>query len=127
MSITFERFSARAQRALSLAQLEAQRLNHSHIEPEHLLLALTQLDDGAAAEALRNAGLRAKLVLRNEKLGAKIRDARNLRIPFMAVVGDTEVEEGTVALRTAKEQLGTMSLDAAVAFLRDACAMPGVN
>ena len=52
MSITFERFSARARRALSLAQSEAQRLNHSHIEPEHLLLALTQLDDGAAAEIL---------------------------------------------------------------------------
>jgi RNA polymerase sigma factor (sigma-70 family) len=52
MNATFERFSARARRALSLAQTEAQRLNHNHIEPEHLLLALTQLDDGAAAEVL---------------------------------------------------------------------------
>jgi ATP-dependent Clp protease ATP-binding subunit ClpC len=50
MKPTLERFSARARRALSLAQSEAQRLNHSHIEPEHLLLALTQLADGAAAQ-----------------------------------------------------------------------------
>jgi RNA polymerase sigma factor (sigma-70 family) len=53
MKTTFERFSRRALRALGLAQSEAQRLNHSHIEPEHLLLALTQLDDGAAVELLR--------------------------------------------------------------------------
>lgn len=59
MNNTFERFSARAQRALSLAQSEAQRINHSYIEPEHLLLALTRLDDGAAADVLGrvNAGL----------------------------------------------------------------------
>ncbi len=52
MNTTFERFSARARRALSLAKSEAQRFNYSHIEPEHLLLALTQLDDSAAAEVL---------------------------------------------------------------------------
>jgi DNA-directed RNA polymerase sigma subunit (sigma70/sigma32) len=52
MKPTFERFSARAQRALGLAQSEAQRLNHRHIEPEHLLLSLTQLADSAAAEVL---------------------------------------------------------------------------
>ena len=55
MNNTFERFSARAQRALSLAQSEAQRINHSYIEPEHLLLALTQLDDSAAAKVLGRA------------------------------------------------------------------------
>lgn len=42
MQTTFERFSRRAQRALGLAQAEARRLNHSHIEPEHLLLGLAQ-------------------------------------------------------------------------------------
>jgi ATP-dependent Clp protease ATP-binding subunit ClpC len=59
MNITFGRFSVRARRVLSLAQSEAQRLNHSHIEPEHLLLALTQLHDTTAAEVIRrvNASL----------------------------------------------------------------------
>jgi ATP-dependent Clp protease ATP-binding subunit ClpA len=52
MNIIFARFSARVQRTLSLAQSEARRLYHSHIEPEHLLLALTQLDGGAAADVL---------------------------------------------------------------------------
>lgn len=55
MQTTFERFSRRAQRVLGLAQAEAQRLYHSHIEPEHLLLALTQLEDGAAAQVLGRA------------------------------------------------------------------------
>jgi RNA polymerase sigma factor (sigma-70 family) len=52
MSSTFKRFSVRARRVLSLAQSEAGRLNHSHIEPEHLLLTLTQLPDSAAAKVL---------------------------------------------------------------------------
>jgi RNA polymerase sigma factor (sigma-70 family) len=56
MSTTLGRFSARAQRALSLTQSEAQRLNHSHIEPEHVLLALIQLDDCVATKALRRKG-----------------------------------------------------------------------
>jgi len=53
MQTTFERFSGRAQRVLSLAQAEAQRLKQNHIAPEHLLLGLVQLDDGAWARILR--------------------------------------------------------------------------
>jgi RNA polymerase sigma factor (sigma-70 family) len=53
MQATFERFSGRARRVLSLAQAEARRLYHNRIEPEHLLLGLAQLDDGAAAKLLR--------------------------------------------------------------------------
>jgi len=48
---------------------------------------------------LLDAGVRVKLDLRNEKLGYKIREAQGEKIPYMLVIGDREVENGTVAPR----------------------------
>ncbi len=48
---------------------------------------------------MRGAGLRAELDRRNEKVGAKIRDAVQRRIPYLLVIGEREVEAGTVAVR----------------------------
>jgi threonyl-tRNA synthetase len=63
------------------------------------------------AHALRGAGLRAELNLRNDKIGAKIRDAQLQKVPFMLVLGDREVEEGKVAVRERlKGDIGAMSL-----------------
>jgi threonyl-tRNA synthetase len=45
-------------------------------------------------------GLRAKLDDRSEKIGAKIRDAQLLKVPFMLVLGDREASSGTVAVRS---------------------------
>jgi threonyl-tRNA synthetase len=50
-------------------------------------------------EQLRNAGWRVELDLRNEKLGYKIREAQLAKIPYAAVIGDKEVEAGSVAPR----------------------------
>lgn len=49
---------------------------------------------------LRELGFRASCDSRNEKIGYKIREARGERLPYMLVVGDKEVEEGTVAVRS---------------------------
>ncbi len=49
---------------------------------------------------LLDAGLRAELDERSEKLGYKIREAQSLKIPYMLVVGGKEEENGTVAVRT---------------------------
>ncbi len=47
--------------------------------------------------------------LRNEKIGFKIREHTLQRVPFLLIVGDREVEEGTVAVRTREGQdLGNM-------------------
>lgn len=54
----------------------------------------------AAAATLRDRGLRVDLDDRREKVGLKIRQAELRRIPFMAVIGDREVEAGSVAVRT---------------------------
>ena len=50
-------------------------------------------------DRLSEAGLRAELDDRNEKIGAKIRDAELHKVPFMLIVGDKEAAAGTVAVR----------------------------
>jgi len=65
------------------------------------------------AKTLQNKGFRANSDLRNEKIGFKIREHTIQKIPYLLVVGDKEVENGTVAVRTRKgDDLGTMSLEA---------------
>ena len=50
-------------------------------------------------EALRDAGLRAEIDERSEKVGKKIRDAELARVPYMFVIGEKETESGTVSVR----------------------------
>ncbi len=67
-------------------------------------------------QALCEKGVRAEADLRNEKMGYKIREAQLKKIPYMPVVGDKEMQEGTLAVRARKEgRGGTLSLDAFVA------------
>jgi len=64
------------------------------------------------AQELRVAGLRVEVNLRNDKIGAKIRDAQMQKVPFMLVLGDREVEESKVAVRErTKGDIGAMSVD----------------
>src|SRR5215467_2796123 len=52
-----ERFTQRARRVLSLAQEEAERLQHNYIETEHLLLGLMREEGGVAGRVLRDLGV----------------------------------------------------------------------
>lgn len=61
---------------------------------------------------LKEAGIRVETDVRDEKLGKKIRDAQVQKIPYMAVVGAREAENGTVAVRErTKGDLGAKSFD----------------
>ncbi len=61
---------------------------------------------------LRDKGFRVETDLRNEKIGFKIREHTLMRVPYLLVVGDREMEQGAVAVRTRKgEDLGSMPLD----------------
>ena len=65
------------------------------------------------SQKLVNAGIRAEDDCRSEKLGYKIREAQMQKIPYMLVVGDRDMENGTVSVRTRKgEDLGAMTMDA---------------
>ncbi len=74
-----------------------------------------------AAKALESQGFRVEVDYRNEKIGKKIRDAQMEKVPYMVVVGDRDMENGTVSPRhRADGDLGAMSLDAFAALLRQA-------
>jgi threonyl-tRNA synthetase len=81
-----------------------------------VVLNITDRQDARCREIsqlLEKQGFRVDLDLRNEKIGFKIREHTLRRVPYLLVVGDREVEEGTVAVRTrAGEDLGSMALDA---------------
>ena len=68
----------------------------------------------------RAAGLRCELDTRNEKMGYKIREAQMMKIPYMLVVGDKEIENNTVAVRSrAGGDLGVMEPDAFLAKAKE--------
>ncbi len=61
---------------------------------------------------LRDNGFRVESDLRNEKIGYKIREHTLMRVPYLLVVGDREMEQGTVAVRTRTgEDLGSLPMD----------------
>jgi threonyl-tRNA synthetase len=69
--------------------------------------------------SLQKQGFRVINDLRNEKIGFKIREHTIQKVPFIAVVGDKETENQTVAVRTRTgEDLGTMSVEAFADLLR---------
>lgn len=65
-------------------------------------------------------GLRAEADLRKEKIGRKILDAENEKVPYKLIVGDKEVEEGTVSVRRRGEgDIGAMTKDAFIALCKE--------
>ena len=87
------------------------------------VLTITDRVDGYAdqiAAALDAQGFRVEKDERNEKIGKKIREATMMKIPYMLVVGDRDVENKTVSVRTRSgEDLGAMSLEAFSAMLKE--------
>ena len=70
------------------------------------------------ARRLRERGLRVDLDVSADKLGAKIRNARLSRVPYMLVVGAKEAETGQVGVRSRdKGELGAMPLETFVGLL----------
>jgi ATP-dependent Clp protease ATP-binding subunit ClpA len=78
----FDKFTERTRKVLSLAQEEAQRLNHSYIGTEHLLLGLVDEGEGVAAKALINMGVQL------EKVRAKVEFIIGHRKGDRIVVGE---------------------------------------
>ena len=73
----------------------------------------------AVTAQLKAAGYRAEADLRNEKIGFKIREAEKAKIPFMLVVGDREMQAGTVSVRgRSGANLGSLSVPAVIDLIR---------
>lgn len=73
------------------------------LSPEQVkVLSLTERNNDYASkivEELREEGLRVEADLRNEKIGYKIREALNMKVPYLIIVGDEEEKNGTISLR----------------------------
>jgi threonyl-tRNA synthetase len=79
-------------------------------------------------KALRGKGFRVISDLRNEKIGFKIREHTLQRIPYLLVIGDKEVENSALAVRTRTgEDLGVMSIDEFVAHLNADVESKGIT
>ena len=70
--------------------------------------------------ALQTAGIRADMDTASDKIGAKIRRSRELKTPYMLIVGGKEQENRAVSVRTRKDQdMGSVPLDEFIRRLRD--------
>ena len=72
------------------------------------------------AKKLEDLGFRVEVDYRNEKIGKKIREAQLEKVPYMLVVGDRDMENGTVSPRHRSDgDLGAMSMEDFTALLKD--------
>ena len=70
-------------------------------------------------DSLKNRGFRVNSDLRNEKIGFKIRGHSMQRVPYLLVVGDKEIENSTVAVRTRDgEDLGSMAIEEVISLFQ---------
>lgn len=77
----------------------------------------------AIKKQLESAGLRVTVDDRSEKIGYKIREARLQRLPYWLIVGDKEVENGSVSVsRRGEGDIGSMELSALLARLQEEIA-----
>ena len=83
---------------------------------------------GEVKAALAAAGIRVESDVRNEKINYKVREHSLAKVPYLLVVGRREADERTVAIRTLGEDgQRVMSLDEAVAMLRDGAVPPDLR
>ena len=76
---------------------------------------------------LLKAGIRSEIDLSNEKLGYKIRQTQGEKIPYMAVIGKKEKEEGIVSLRSRDDgDLGAKSIQELIDNILDETVKPNV-
>ncbi|MCB9832003.1 MAG: threonine--tRNA ligase [Planctomycetes bacterium] len=96
---------------LWLAPVQVRVLNISEAQLDHA---------NRVVERLKAEGYRVETDFGNGRIGGKIREARNSRVPYIAVIGDREVEDGTLNLRRrGGEELGAKTVDEFCALLRE--------
>ncbi len=94
-----------------------------------VVLNITDRQEAYAREVVKNleeSGFRVDLDLRNEKIGFKIREHTLRKVPYLLVIGDREVENASVAVRSrGGEDLGSMSVEALAQRLTEESSQRG--
>ena len=89
------------------------------------VLSISEKHEGYAkqvADALDAAGIRVETDFRNEKIGYKIREARNERVPYIVICGEKEEETGKISLRSRQGDEGETDLDAFIGRVKEEIA-----
>jgi threonyl-tRNA synthetase len=73
---------------------------------------------GKVLDRLKSEGIRAEADCRSEKIGYKIREARNGRVPYILVVGEQEENSGTVSVRRGDNDEGAAELGVLIERMR---------
>ena len=68
-------------------------------------------------ETLKKADIRAEIDSRSEKIGKKIRDAEMMKIPYMLVIGEKEMNEGKVSIR--RQGIGDVGIETVDIFVNN--------
>lgn len=72
------------------------------------------------ASKLEEAGIRVEVDIRNEKIGYKLREARNQRVSYIGIIGEREVEGNLLSVRSSKEgELGEIKVDDFISKLKE--------
>jgi threonyl-tRNA synthetase len=86
-----------------LAPVQVRIMNISEHQVEYL---------NKVFDILKEEGLRVEVDVRNEKIGYKIREAQLQKVPYMLVIGDNEVKEDKISVRSRKDgDLGSLNID----------------
>lgn len=87
------------------------------------VIPISEKHNGYAQEillALKNSDIRAEIDDRNKSMQAKIRDAEKLKIPYLVIIGDKEVETETVSVRSrSNKQIGLMKKQEFIDYLEE--------
>ena len=79
-------------------------------------------------KSLQNAGIRAGIDLRNEKIGFKIREHTLLKVPYMLIIGDKEVDQNQATWRTrAGVDLGMVTIESVCDRMRQEILSKSIN
>lgn len=102
-----------------LAPIQAVTMNITDAQADYVKAVTSKLDE---------AGIRVKSDIRNEKIGYKIREHTMMRIPYMVVCGQKEVESNQISLRTREgKDLGCFSIDDLISLIKKDIITRGLN
>ncbi len=103
------------------------------LAPEQIaLLSVSEKSEPWTHEALdllKKAGIRAIADTSADKLGAKVRNARNMRIPYRAVLGEKEAEGRSLAItqRDGNKELGALPIEQVIAMIQSEAIAPSLR
>ena len=100
MGVIIEHYEGAFPLWLSPVQVKVLPISDKHLEYSKTVL-----------KELMDAGIRVEIDESNETLGKKIRDAKMMKVPYLLVIGDKEVESSEVTVENRKEKVGAMNTE----------------